>query len=258
MTRRTLFAAAMLAVLSALPLVARAQTQDHAQIQDRPQIQDRARAAAEIESLREQIKVREAVLLAPAREDLESYAEFLAQPRTGIIRLLPREKWDGKLSTRGGGAYYSFVRLTHEYGFGSDISLEQNYFGVGFGGADFGHLVNIGNIPLESVTTGTDAVRYLATFNPPRTEPDARVEQRRTGAGFEMEGWSYKSRLPVFIKQTYVVRSVIYGDSDVLVAFRVVRKDSDGSVVVLWKMLKKFSKPELERMPSAAASAAGS
>jgi len=249
MTRRTLFAAAMLAALSALPLVARAQTQDRAQIQDR------AQAAAEIESLREQIKAREAVLLAPARADLDAFAEFLAQPRTGLVRLLPREKWDGKLSTSGGGAYYSFVRLTHEYGFGSDISLEQNYFGVGFGGADFAFLVNIGNIPLESVTTGTDGVRYLATFNPPHAEPDARIEQRRTGAGFEMEGWTYKSRLPVFTKQTYVVRSVSYGRSDILVAFRVVRKDPDGSVVVLWKMLKKFSKPELERMPSAAAAA---
>ncbi|MCA1632575.1 MAG: hypothetical protein LC802_02375 [Acidobacteria bacterium] len=193
MTRRTLFAAALLAALCGLPLVARAQTQD------------RARAAAEIESLREQIKAREALLLAPAREDLDAFAEFLAQPRTGIVRLLPREKWDGKLSMRGGGSYYSFTRLTHEYGFGSDISLEQNQFGVGFAGANFGFLANLGT---------------------------------------------------VLTKQTYVVRSVNYGTSDVLVAFRVVRKDSDGSVVVLWKMLKKFSKPELERTPSAAAAAA--
>jgi hypothetical protein len=51
------------------------------------------------------------------------------------------------------------------------------------------------------------------------------------------------------------VRSVDYGGSDVLVAFRVVRQDADGSVVLLWKMLKKFDKPVLERTPTAAASA---
>jgi hypothetical protein len=242
MSRRTLFVLAILAAFCSLPLVTRAQ--------------DRAQAAAEIESLREQIKAREALLLAPAREDLDAHAEFLAQPRTGLVRLLPREKWDGKLSTRGGGAYYSFTRLTHEYGFGSDIGMEQGYFSVGFGGADFGFLVNLGDVPLEAVTTGTDGVRYLASFEVPLAEPGARAEQRRSGTGFEVENSSYKSRLPVLAKQTYVVRSVDYGGSDVLVAFRVVRKDADGSVVLLWKMLKKFAKPELEKTPTAAAAAA--
>jgi hypothetical protein len=243
MSRRTIFALAMLAALCTPALVARAQ--------------DRAQIAAEIESLRGQIKAKEPILLAPAREDFDAHAEFLALPKTGIVRLLPREKWDGKLSTRGGGAYYSFTRLTHEYGFGSDIGMEQDYFSVGFGGADFGFLVNIGDVPIESVTTGTDGVRYLALFDPPRAEPGARVEQRRTGEGFVDEHWTYKSRLPVVAKQTYVVRSVDYGGSDVLVAFRVVRKDADGSVILLWKMLKKFDKPVLERTPAAAASAVG-
>jgi hypothetical protein len=208
---------------------------------------DRAQVAAEIESLRAQIKVREALLLAPPREDEEAHAEFLAQPRTGLIRLLPREKWDYKLSTRGGGAYYSFTRLTHEYGSGSDISLEQGQFGVGFAGADFGFLVNLGHVPLEDVTAETDGVRYLAGFEAPSAEPGARAEQRRTGHGFETDGWTYKSHLPVAIKQTYALRSVSYHNSDVLVAFRVVGQDEDGSVVLLWRVLKTFSKPVLER-----------
>lgn len=240
MSRRTLLVLAALAALCTLPAVAAAQTQDRAQV------------AAEIEALREQIKAKEAALLAPAREDLEAFAEFLTQPRTGIVRLLPREKWDGKLSMRGGGAYYSFTRLVHEYGFGSDISLEQNRLGVGFAGANFGFLVNLGNVALEEVTAATDGVRYLAAFETPRAEAAARVEQRRTSTGFEVEDWTYKSWLPVFTKQTYAVRSVDYGNSDVLVAFRVVRKDADGSVVLLWRMLKKFARPELERAPTAA------
>lgn len=244
MSRRTFFVLAMLAALCSLPSVASAQTQDRAQV------------VAEIESLREQIKAKEAALLAPAREDLDAHADFLAQPRTGIVRLLPRERWDGKLSMRGGGAYYSFTRLVHEYGFGSDISLEQNRLGVGFAGANFGFLVNLGNVPLEEVTTTTDGVRYLAAFKTPSAEPDARVEQRRSSAGFEVEDWTYKSWLPVFTKQTYAVRSVDYHNSDVLVAFRVLRKDADGSVVLLWKMLKKFPKPELERAPTTTAVAA--
>ena len=35
--------------------------------------------------------------------------------------------------------------------------------------------------------------------------------------------------------------------SDVLVAFRVVRFDNDGSAIIAWKLLKSFSKPQLNR-----------
>ena len=213
----------------------------------RAQTNDRAKAAAEIESLREQIKVREAILLAPAPADQTRYAEFLAQPYTGLVRLLPRETWDNKLSTRGGGAYYSFTRLTHEYGYGSDISLEQGQFGVGFAGADFGFLVNLGDVPLETVSLESEAVRPLAEFQTPSLEKGAREQQRRASEGFKEGERTYRGRLTEVAERTYVLRSVNYERSDVLVAFRVVREDDDGSVVLLWKMLKKYPKPTLER-----------
>src|SRR5947209_10006178 len=151
----------------------------------RAQTDERARAAAEIESLREQIKAREAVLLSVSREDEERYASLLAQPHTGLTRLLPREKWDGKLSTRGGGAYYWFARLTHEYGYGSDIELQQGQFSVGFAGADFGFLVNLGDVPLENVSLDTEAVKPLAESLTPAPEKGARAQQRRASEGFK-------------------------------------------------------------------------
>ena len=218
----------------------------------RAQTSDRAQAAAEIESLREQIKAREAILLAPAPEDYEAHAEFLAQPETGVVRLLPREKWDGKLSTRGGGAYYSFVRKTHEYGFGTDIGFEQGKLQVGFAGANFGFVTNLGDVPLANVTAETEGVRYLAAFSTPAPEPQAREQQRRTSMGFEVDGRRYSNRLPAEANNTYVLRSVDYDRSDTLVAFRVLRKDADGSVVLLWKVLKEFPKPTLERSVVAA------
>lgn len=242
MSRRKLFAVALFATLCALPLAARAQTQD------------RAQAAAEIESLREQIKAREAILIAPSAEDAEAYAEFLAQPGTGLIRLLPRERWEGKLSARGGGAYYSFTRLTHEYGYGSDIQLELDNFSVGFAGADFGFLLNLGNVPLEGVSNATEPVQFMAAFQTPLAEADARKAHRQfSSAGHRAGQWTYQNRLPIVLNNTYALRSVNYDRSDVLVAFRVVRKDFDGSVVLLWKMLKKYPEPKLERTPTAVA-----
>lgn len=211
----------------------------------------RAKAAAEIESLREQITAREAILLAPAPEDQTRYATFLAQPHTGLVRLLPRETWDNKLSLRGGGAYYSFTRLTHEYGYGSDISLERGQFGVGFAGADFGFLVNLGDVPLESVSLESEAVGPLSEFQTPTLEKDARELWRRGGGIFKVGERTYNHRLPEVAERTYVLRSINYDTSDVLVAFRVLREDDDGSVVLLWKLLKKFPRPVLERDPAA-------
>lgn len=208
----------------------------------------RAQAAAEIESLRAQIKAKEAVLLAPSDEDRETYADFLAQTGTGLIRLLPREKWDGKLSTRGGGAYYSFTRRTHEYGNGSDLELSQDAFSVGFAGANFGFMTSLGGTPLEAVSNETEAVRFMASYVTPPTESGARKSQAQVITDGLQEGRQvYKHSLPVAVGSTYVLRSINYESSDVLVAFRVVRKDSDGSVVLLWKTLKKFPKPSLER-----------
>ena len=211
------------------------------------QTADRARAAADIESLREQIKEREAVLLAPSDEDRRTYAEFLARPDTGLVRLLPREKWDGKLSTHGGGAFYSFTRLTHEYGHGSDLALEQGQLMVGFAGADFGFMVDLGVVPLEDVSEETEKVQLMASFKTPTAEADARAAKRRFGSH---EGpnspWNYRSRLPAIAGQTYALRSINYHRSDVLVAFSLVHKDADGSVVMLWKLLKRYPNPTLE------------
>ena len=237
MSLRKIFAPALLLLLTSLlaPCVC-------------AQADARAQAAAEIESLRAQIKAKEAVLLAPSAEDRKAYAEFLAQPGTGLVRLLPREQWDGKLSTRGGGAYYSFTSRTHEYGNGSDVELQQNYFSVGFAGANFGFMLNLGDAPLETLSDEADAVRFMASFQTPSPLPEARKAQRQFAGGGARDGqWTYKDRLPVVAGSTYVLRSVNYDTSDVLVAFRVVRKDSDGSVVLVWKLLKKYPKPSLER-----------
>lgn len=219
----------------------------------RAQAGERARAAAEIESLREQIKAKEAVLLAPSKEDREAYAEFLAQPHTGLVRLLPREKWINKLSTNGDGAFYSFVLLKHEYGQGSDIMLEGGQFQAGFAGADFAFLVNLGDMPLENILPETEGVRTLAAFQPPSAEPEARGQQRRAGEGFKDGERSYSNRMPAVVNNTYALRSISYDRSDVLVAFRVVRSDDDGSAVLLWKLLRTFPKPLLQRNLTAAA-----
>ena len=92
----------------------------------------------QIELKRAELEALEQQFLAPSEADREAYASLLSQPDSGLMRLLPREIFDGDsfnkkpktLTMRGGGAYYSFARLTHEYGYGSDLELNSGYLSV--------------------------------------------------------------------------------------------------------------------------------
>src|SRR5947209_4383944 len=99
----------------------------------------------QIEAKRAELAALEKTFLTPSEEDSATYAEFLQQPDTGLARLLPRETYDNKnsLTTRGGGAYYSFTRRTHEYGSSTQIGLEQDTLQVSFAGADYGMLARL-------------------------------------------------------------------------------------------------------------------
>ena len=208
----------------------------------------------QIQQKRAELAALEKQFLAPAASDRAQFTSLLSQPNTGLVRLLPREKYDDNvakdnktLTTRGGGAYYSFARKTHEYGYGSDIELSQGYLSVGFAGYDYGMLLKLGEISVEDVSYDLPAARAVLGYTPAATETEARSEQRRFGAGTELSGFAVKERLPLEIDATYLLRSISYDTSDIAIAFRVVRKDTDGSIILAFKVLKTFSAPKTPR-----------
>ena len=160
---------------------------------------------------------------------------------------MPREKYRDKLTVREGGAYYSFTRLSNSYDSDPQIGLEQGTLRTGFAGANFGFLVELGDAPIEALDLDHPAVQYLAAFAAPTEEPGAREQQRKTGSGFNVADLTYKSFQTASVGRTYIVRSVNYESSDALVAFFVVRQDTDGSLILLWKKLKQFPTPHLAR-----------
>jgi hypothetical protein len=207
------------------------------------QTNDHAQAVTEFKDLSGKMKAAENRLLAVSAEDKSAFADFLKQPDTGLTRLLPREKYDRMLSISGGGAYYSFTRLTHEYGRGSDIGLEKGKFSSGFAGFDFGFFISLGDLPLEAVTLENAGVNALAEYQAPPTEAEIRAQHRQTHQGIKLGEITAASYLPANVGTTYALRSLNFDVSDVLVAFRVIRQDQDGSMVLLWKTLKIFPTP---------------
>lgn len=194
-------------------------------------------------------------LLAPSVQDRAEHAIFLKQSDTGLIKLLPREVYDWRtyqtkkrLDVRGGGAYYSFFYLSHEYGYGSDVELDHNMLTVGFAGVDYGAMVNLGDVPLDDLSATDSRAAFLSAYRPARNEPDARCEFKRFRKGVTVNGLLHKRSLPVQVGSTYLLRSMSYGRSDLLVAFRVVRQDPDNSTIIAWKLLKKFRRPGFDRV----------
>ncbi len=226
-------------------------------------------------------------LLTPLPEDKAAFAEFLRQDNTGIIRLLPKGKYefsrtvavnrdpDTILPLLGGGAFYSFSEKTQKFGPWSEIALDNGVFVTGFISRGFGILTNIGDVPLDSVTPTSPGVEFLSDFNPPALFADSLAQKKKNSEGFKTGNFAYRNAQPARLNSTYVLRSVVYKreffinplsgliyirpdtlawlqfeGSNILVAFRVVRQYEDGSMVLVWKRLKKYSIPKLKGEPN--------
>jgi hypothetical protein len=110
-------------------------------------------------------------------------------------------------------------------------------------------LANIGNTPLEEITIDDVSVRPIAAYQVP-TSRTQMLELRRllsSGEGITLDGRLYQRTVPVREHSTYLLRSIADSTSSVLVAFRVVRQETDGSVIIAWKLLKRYSTPKLKR-----------
>ena len=106
-------------------------------------------------------------------------------------------------------------------------------------------LTNLGDVPLEDILLKDPRADFISTYTAPREERRARAEAWRFAGGVKNHDQLYRKHLPVVENNTYLLRSIVYDRSDVLVAFRVVRKDTDGSVIIAWKLLKKYDTPWL-------------
>ena len=206
-------------------------------------------------------------LLEPATQDHDLWSSFLKLPDTGLIRLYPwaRRRRVVSIDDLGNGrtpdfnlhaSSYSFSRGKHGNGLNgfvdprlgwAELRLRDGRFFTGFTGDSLGILVSLGDVPLELVTPQSEGASGLTNIIPPADYLEATSLSRRNRAGFEMDRFLYGSSLPVGEDTTYVMRSTSNRRADLLVAFRVVRMDVDGSVTIAWRKLKTYPKPEWKR-----------
>jgi hypothetical protein len=205
--------------------------------------------------------------LAPPDDLKLAYKDFLKQKNTGLLRLLPRREKKEEMMVsaesptayipfRDGGSSYSFSSRKYDDGFVTpELRLGRDpykgppgkaFWATGVG-ADFGFITKLGDVALEDVTVDRKEAKFLVDLAPPNREPAAREYQRMCSSGFEINGVFYRVWVPAEVNTTYLQRTIRYGQADLLVAFKTVREEPDGSFVILWKILKKNPTPALKR-----------
>jgi hypothetical protein len=187
-------------------------------------------------------------MLQPTEAQKDAFADFLRQPDTGLARLLPRERFDHPsiMPLRGGDAFYSFNKTSHEPSPFTDIVFQGSRFWVGVTGRTYALMTEQGKTPLEQLTIDNAAVRFLRDLVPPASYQDFLREMEKNTEGFEVGGNLYKTFLPARLNSTYVLRSTLYNSADTVIAFRVVELDADGSATLLWKRLYKLTPKKLK------------
>ena len=165
----------------------------------------------------------------------------------------------------GAGNSYSFRAEDYRIPRLADLTYKKNSF-TASGALLHGFFVELGEIPLEQVTLQTKGLKFLTEFKP---EPDfqkAGVISRNLSGGITADGFVYRRTVAAKENATYVLRSVAYRGKyyravdgisynefeldkrkDIIVAFRVVRRDEDGAVTILWKILSKHESPKIVR-----------
>lgn len=209
--------------------------------------------------------------LLPKAEDANRYAAFLQQPKTGLIRLTEDVGCEPSLyilradeeclKAIPGGSFYSFREREYSSSALADIRLREGLI-ITDGIFSQNILVKLGDVPLENISLGSDGMKFLTEFQPETGSRGATDQYIELTKGIKHGKYEYLKVFPSFENTTYAMRLVAYrakvarvyrgyvynplsdDRSDVILAFRVIRKEKDG-ITLLWKELERKKAPKL-------------
>ncbi|MEZ5344336.1 MAG: hypothetical protein R2681_02165 [Pyrinomonadaceae bacterium] len=214
--------------------------------------------------------------LEPAESDLQKYSDFLKQKNTGMFVLLPDAGCHDHSNVivvspeclehrfPGGGSSYSFRIENYRLPDLADLNYVDGVLGTP--GVLVGRLfVDLGEQTLDSININSPGLKYLIDYPAAKTSLEAFERGQSIMSGIKVDGFSYG--LGVFAREnsTSAVRLIAYRARhlkyvegvtydefsfdkrrDVIIAFRVIRKDEDGRITILWKELQSKKAPKIK------------
>lgn len=245
------------------------------EMSERPAITDRV--VRNIETIYRKSSKKDLATVSVNQDDKNKFQEFLRGKNTGLVKLIPNVRCAEnsvvisaneeclKYSVPGAGMAYSFRVKDYRIQRLSDLIFTGEDF-MSAGVLSLAVLTSVGNVPLENLTLQTPGLKYLNDLNANIKYQEAVSLHKKFSKGVEINGYPYGRALVAAENNTYVLRSIAYNGrvmksvegitynelwfdkrKDITVAFRIVRKDADGSVTILWKELNRRDSPELEQ-----------
>lgn len=183
----------------------------------------------------------------------------------------------------GNGKYFSFRQKDYSDYALADIGFKDNWI-FSLGSLNQGILVALGDTAIENLSLTAKGIDYLAEFNPSPDAEGAAKDHQQFEDGLKNGDFNYQKIVEVEKNKTYAVRVIAYNPyypapdadeiektvsksnksaknkgarptriyplekdlrQDVIVAFRIVEKEADGSIVLLWKELSRKQAPDL-------------
>ena len=212
--------------------------------------------------------------IAVSPEDLRTFAGFLKQPGTGIIRLHSAEICTPEKlvihatgncpnNVEGKATGYSFREKDYKIKALSDILFANNKLSSA-GIFTIGLLSNLGDIDINNLNLTSNGIKQLAEYEPANDKTEMAKEYQLFTKGVQVGDNIYKRETEVKENNSYVLRSIAYkgkliagsgvnkinfladdNRKDVLVVFRIVRTHEDGSITLLWKELNRKPSPKV-------------
>jgi len=158
---------------------------------------------------------------------------------------------------------YSFREKEHTIELLADIRLRNGFF-ISDGILSQSILVQLGEIALENIVPESEGLKFLMGFSPNPQGLEAQKQFIEIMRGVKVGNYEYKKALPMVENTTYALRVVAYkgnvfrsfrgyrfdileGDKriDLTIVFRVIRKEQDGAVTLLWKEVVRKDSPRL-------------
>jgi hypothetical protein len=212
--------------------------------------------------------------------DLARYSQFLQSDKTGLFKLFPDYDCVTKNVIRTDGDCKNFIMASSSFSFRTRGYIHPYYHDLGFNHGEIssnafflqGVFVSLGNVPIENVTPGHEGLKFIYDLKA-SSEPDgARSMGSRIKSGVESGGFAYSSSVKPAENMTFALRSIAYDlanslppvsettssselrfhtlsldkRADVIVVFRIVRKDEDGSLTIVWKELDRREAPKIK------------
>jgi hypothetical protein len=160
------------------------------------------------------------------------------------------------------------------------LQIVAERFQLKMRGLDYSFMENLGDVPLEKLDAKLETVtpkirKFFLNYKPPKQLEALQVDRRRFITGKD-QNWNQNriilASAKATLNNTYLVRTIQFQlpefilngqpisqeqrryldqllktqGTDIILAFRPVRRRSDGSYTVLWRVLNELSEPQIE------------